>query len=173
MRDHKMLQLLCLILLTVGLCGCVRSPEEVKSFTTKDVHAEIKRLMVVATVQQYKTVVAPRGIRASAFETAFRDSLGKCVVDVKFLFEDQLSVIADSEDAVRTFAPDALLAVEEHRTEGERRYLAKLIVMATKKLAWEAEIVFHEGMQLDESLPDAIVDRLKGDAVLGPSCATR
>jgi hypothetical protein len=171
MRNHKMLQRLCLVLLTVGLCGCVRSPEDVKSFTVRDVHAEIKRLMVVATVQQYKTAVAPRGIRASAFETAFRDSLGKCGVDVKFLFEDQLAVIADSEEAVRTFAPDALLAVEERRTDGERRYSANVIVMATKTLAWRAEIVFHEGMQLDETLPNTIVDRLKGDAVFGPSCA--
>jgi hypothetical protein len=43
--------------------------------------------------------------------------------------------------------------------------------MATKKIVWRADIVMDVGAWRDEALAAAIVDRMKGDAVLDTSCA--
>jgi len=147
MRNHIVRRQLSLILLAVSLSGCALSPEKIASYPAKDVHVEIRRLMVVATVTQYKADVAPHGMRESAFETAFRDALGKCGIDARFLFKEQLSAIADSAEAVRTFSPDALLALDRQDVDDEQSYSADVIVMSTKKIAWRADIVMHEGRE--------------------------
>jgi len=162
---------LSLILLAVSLSGCALSPEKIASYPAKDVHVEIRRLMVVATVTQYKADVAPHGMRESAFETAFRDALGKCGIDARFLFKEQLSAIADSAEAVRTFSPDALLALDRQDVDDEQSYSADVIVMSTKKIAWRADIVMHEGRGREETVARTIVDRLKSDAVLDTTCS--
>ncbi len=169
-RNGRVLRGICLALFALGLSGC-QSPAKVKSYTAKDFHGGIGRLMVVSSVMQFKPGVVPNGMRTSVFETAFRDSLDKCGVEVKFLFQDQLSVIADSEEAVRTFAPDALLSVDERYAEGEHRYSADVIIMATKKIAWRAVIDVSGHAGGDGALAAAIVERLKGDAILSPSCS--
>jgi hypothetical protein len=170
MRNQTVLQPLCLALLTVGLYGCAPPLKSVTTYPIEDGHGEIKRLMVVATIPQFKAKGASHGMHEGAFETAFRSALDNCGIDIDFLFEEQLSTIADGAEAVRTFSPDALLALDKHYDEAEQRYSANVIVMATKKIAWRADIVMRNGAGRDEALAATIVDRLKSDAVLGPSC---
>jgi len=165
-----------LVLLVAGLSGCAPPNVEITSGTAADIHVEIKRLVIVTDVTQFRADIAPHGMQISALKGALTDALGKCGITVSFLSQDQIPAIYDNQEFVRTFSPDAILFLEQKYIKDgtpkvDERYSAGIVDMATRKLAWSAKIDMRRGWSREEALATTIVDRLKNDSIFGSSCA--
>jgi hypothetical protein len=166
---------LCLGLLAIGLSGCA-AKVTVTSNRVPDYHGEIRRLLVIAQVGGelgYGEYNAER----PAFRDAIVNSLSKCGITANVQFQSQISLPAETAQAVRAFAPDTALTIETKSTSigggsSAAVYIGTVIDMPRRKPVWKAEIQYIGGKSGDEILAASIIDRLKSDAILNALCPT-
>lgn len=162
--------------LAFGLAACVQSKATVTSNKAPDYHPEIKRLLVLTELGLVKNNSLV-GDEEGTFEAAVTDSLAKCGIVTKFQRHDPLALQNEGPQAIRSFSPDTVMTLGLKATgsmggAASVVYLGSIVDMPTKKLVWRAEVDFKAAWSGGETLAASIVDRLKADTILGPSCPT-
>lgn len=171
MRDGKLVRWLCLGLLTVGLSGCALSAAETDSYTARERHTAISRLLIISNVWPLASQGPSSAMQMATIETALKDAFSKCGVVASVLPPDQRLQGGGDEQAIRAFSPDALFVLETQtfetgRTEAGGAYLARIIDMTRKKMVWRAQTSITAGKSREEVFAASIIDRLKADSIL-------
>lgn len=173
----KLPRFLSLFFVVACLSGCAH-PSQVGITSTKlnAYNANIKRLLVVTELGE---VLKHRSDNAEAtFESTFTDALGKCGIVTEIHQHDPLALQNEEQLAVKTFSPDTVMTLvwKSAKTYAgiptSTVIIGSLLDFNTKRQVWKAEINFAPAYYAGETLASSIVNQLKLQAILGPSCPT-
>jgi len=167
----------CVGLAAIGLSGCVQSSATIESRTAVNYHASIKKLLIVTQMDdmlKHKSA----GDAGELFETNIVSSLAKCGITAEFHERDPLALDNDAAVAIRNSAPDTVMTLiwKSEQTGGRMPtfvvYSGGIIDLKSKRTVWKSEIQFKSAWSRAETLAATIIDKLKADAIISPSCPT-
>lgn len=177
MKTGNLARWACLGLAVIGLSGCVQSQATMESRTADNYHANIKKLLII-TQMDNMLKHSSAGDEGELFETNIVSSLGKCGITAEFHEHDPLALDNDAAVAIHKSAPDTVMTLtwKSEQMGGNTPiyvvYLGQIIDLATKRVVWKSEIQFKSAWSRPETLSAAIIDKLKADSIVSPSCPT-
>jgi hypothetical protein len=159
--------------LAAVLSGCTQSTAKIESYTAKEHHADIGRLLIVSDTWPLTSKGVSSTLQVPILEDALVKAFGKCGIVTNVVPQDQLPLAGGDTQAIRALSPDALLVLETKTYEdgvgGGGVYLAKIVDMMTKKMVWQAQISITTGTSREEVFAASIISRLKEDSIICPS----
>ena len=164
-------------LLAACLSGCAHQSEIGMTSTKLNAyHADIKRLLFVTELGE--TLKYRVGDPEAVFESNLTDALHRCGIATQFHKHDPLALQNEEQLAVKSFSPDTIL--ELRWKSSQTRYgvpissvlMGTMIDWKTKQQVWKAEINLVPAYYSGETLAASIIQRLKTESILGPTCPT-
>lgn len=163
------------------LSACGTAPPDVVSFKKPDYEGPPKRLLIIANMG---TAVSPSEDEGLVEFTALvQQTLAACGTVAEFQLKDPLALRDSTPEHVMAFKPDALMDI--HWTTAQHgggtyitNYSAQMYAVGGRvisgannnALVWNATIKFWEGGHAGKRMTHMLLDRLKTDGVIGPTC---
>ena len=175
MKAETLVRWACVGLAAIGLSGCVQSKATIESRTAVNYHADVRKLLIIT---QMDDMLRHRSAAAAGelFETNIVSSLAKCGIAAEFHEREPLALDNDAAAAIRSSAPDTVMTLiwKSEQTGGRMPpfvvYSGSIIDLKSKRTVWKSEIQFKSAWSRAETLAATIIDKLKADAIISPSC---